>query len=322
MTTRNPYANIGHTRSQHKVAKYVAPNTQALATDAHLPSLTSLFRHSPIITVQAQVQDYTLAWAGRISCSLVLSTGHRISLHINRDKLPPEIGDGDWVHAKLLLGRGADSDHTLLQATTASVGSTDPTTAWLPVAAYLRNGHMHKLRALLSRMEPALQAIFMGVMSQMRVQQGFFSRIGAADHHGYPGGLFDYSVQAARTAWSQTPLSARERGIAALSCLLFDLGKVSDEWLRPDRERLQRALHPHPMTVPIVTKTLVHVKRMDADLVNQVHALLEGVAGGAGKGSPGIPPTLAQCVYAALVNTWALNVLCGGSAEVSQGGQA
>jgi hypothetical protein len=322
MTTRNPYANIGHTRSERKVANYVAPNTQALATDARLPSLTSLFRHSPIITVQAQVQDYTLAWAGRISCTLVLSTGHRISLHINRDKLPPEIGDGDWVHAKLLLGRGVNSDHTLLQATPASVGRTDPTTAWLPFAAYLRNGHMHKLRALLSRMEPALQAVFMGVMSQMRVQQGFFSRIGAADHHGYPGGLFDYSVQAARTAWSQTPLSARERGIAALGCLLFDLGKVSDEWLRPDRDRLQRALHPHPMTVPIVTKTLVQMKRMDADLVKQVHALLDGVASGAGKGSPGIPPTLAQCVYAALVNTWALNVLCGGRPEVSQGGQA
>jgi hypothetical protein len=74
--------------------------------------------------------------------------------------------------------------------------------------------------------------------------------------------------------------------------------------------------------VPIVTKTLVQVKRVDADLVKQVQALLEGVAGGAGKCSPGIPPTLAQCVYAALVNTWALNVLCGGGAEVSQGDQA
>jgi hypothetical protein len=337
MTRHNPFAGIGHTRTERSkrtpmrgAQQYGDGDTSQSDTQSHqamantaesvLPSLRMLFQNSPVITVLAQIQDCTLAWAGRISCTLLLSTGHCIMVHVSRDKLPPEMGVGDWIRAKLLLGRGADSDHTLLQATQVAMVDGDPTTSWLPVAAYLRNGHMHQLRTLLSQMEPAMQAIFMGVMSSMRVQQGFFSRVAAADHHGYPGGMFDHSVQAALTARSQTHLSARERGIAALVCLLFDLGKVSDAWLRPDRERLGHGLQPHPMSMALVSKALALVECMDADLVLQVRFLMQGICLPQQDGCAGTSLALQQCVYQSMVRAWQLNTLCGSNSGSQEGG--
>jgi hypothetical protein len=326
MTTRNPYANIGHTRTSRSQGGVSLKERAALqempaVAESKLPGLTRLFHHSPIITVLAQVQDYTLVWGGRISCTLLLSTGHRISLHTNRDKLSPEIGVGAWVHAKLLLGRGENSDHALLQATQVTIGDTDPTTAWLPVAAYLRNGHMHKLRMLLSGMEPAMQAVFMGVMSELRVQQGFLGRVSACDHHGYPGGLFDHSVCAAEAVWAQTQLSARERGIGALACLLFELGKASDALLRPDAGRLANGLSPHPMSLPIVDKTLLRIAPADPELAQQIRFLLQDAQVEL-ETLPTEMGTLQQCVYQAIADSWVAVPSVYGDLHSSRGGRA
>ena len=170
-----PFAHIGYTRparnsliadlARQLDGLVLQPATSRPAQPQTMESnLTQLYRQSPVITLLAQVQNWTLAWAGRISCNLCTSIGD-ITVHVNRDKLPIKIQDGSWVEAKLLLARSSDRSHTLLSTKEVSLEETDPTCAWLPTAAYANKSQMKRLQHLLTRMEPAAQAVFMGALA-------------------------------------------------------------------------------------------------------------------------------------------------------------
>ena len=93
------------------------PATGEFAPTSHSPDfiidLPALFRDMPVITVLGRVQDWTLHWAGRISCTLRLSIGS-ISVAANRDTLPLEIQDGSWVRARLELNEESSGPATTL----------------------------------------------------------------------------------------------------------------------------------------------------------------------------------------------------------------
>lgn len=166
-----------------------------------------------------------------------------------------------------------------------------------------------------------MQAIFMGVMSHVRVQQSYLRRVSASDHHGYPGGLFDHSVEAAEFALTAATLNARERGIAALVCLLFDIGKTSDPLLRPDADRLTTALTPHPLGPSQVERTLGVVERLDADLVAHVRMLMSGCVVSEFGQSDINPQAVWQVTQASILQAWKLDAHQQDSADSMMGGQ-
>lgn len=73
----------------------------------------ALFCNTAVITVLGCVHDWTLHWAGRISCTLRTSTG-AISVSANRDTLPLEIKDGSWLRARLELNQESFGPATTL----------------------------------------------------------------------------------------------------------------------------------------------------------------------------------------------------------------
>lgn len=263
-----------------------------------------LFGHSAVITVLGQVQDWTLQWAGRIHCTLRLSIGD-IPLSANRDSMPLEIGQGSWVRAQLLL-RPASSGATacLLSATHGKLIKGEPSTAWLPTQPYHRQAHMRRLRLLLSHMEPALQAIFMAVMGEAQIQKGFFTRLAASDHHSYPGGLFDCSIRAAELAYQQRDFSASERDLAALACLLFDLGKVLDPHYGADLGRGRLSLAPHAQTAGLLGRVLETLDSVEPELVAGLRSLLARCDWTEWLSPPGLMPSLKQRVHQCLQQAW------------------
>lgn len=60
----------------------------------------ALFCETSDITVLARVENWALGWAGRISCTLRLPSGC-IAVTANRETLPLEIQDGNWIRARL-----------------------------------------------------------------------------------------------------------------------------------------------------------------------------------------------------------------------------
>jgi hypothetical protein len=273
-------------------------------------NLPALFRHASVITVFGCIENWQLAWAGRISCTLRLSIGE-IPLFTHRGKLPLEIQNGSWVRARLMLPRGVagpDAQALLFEAVEVKLKKNDPTTAWWPTVECARPAHVVRLRRLLTRFEPSLQALFMAVMVDTRVQWGFYHRIAATDHHTYPGGLFDQSVAAAELVYQAQPhMDASERGVAALACLLFDLGKISDAHYAPDRYRDLSGMEPHPMTYRLVRMALERVSRFDPVLVNTVRSLLVKCDWTEWIGPPGIAKTPKQYVHGALLASWQLD---------------
>lgn len=282
---------------------YAEP-TPAASPSAFTVDTAVLFSGIAVITLLGRIEDWRLHWAGRISCTLCLPFGD-VPLTANRDTLPLEIQVGSWVRARLLLRHSAPP--LLLSATDVKMNRWDPTTAWLPTVPYHRAAHMRRLRVLLSRFEPSLQAIFMVVMANTQVQRRFFWRIAASDHHIYPGGLFDQSVKAAELAYQQTQLSQRARGLAALACLLFDLGKVSDDQFRPDRIRFSVGLAPHPDTDRHIRRALDAVSRFEPDLVESLRTLFDPCDWTEWLSPPGITPTLKQSVHQALQTSWSFD---------------
>ena len=132
---------------------------------------------------------------------------------------------------------------------------------------------MSQLRQLLSRLAPGPQAVFIVAMNDVDVQRHFFERVAASDHHCYPGGLFDQSVRAAELAHAQTYLNGRDRDLATLGALLFDLGKASDSSLAPDAPRLAQGIRPHPMTRPRLERALSAVQAIDPSLPKELRNL-------------------------------------------------
>jgi hypothetical protein len=234
--------------------------------------LAALIPKGSVFTAIGQVKNWQLGFAGRISCTLRLTAGD-LRLSANRDTMPLDIADGEWVRAKL-MHRHDDSPkmHVISAVTTHS----EPTTSWVPEASHHRHVAMNELRRLLSTLEPALQGVYMSVMLDRQVQRRFFWRPAAADHHCYPGGLFDQSVAAASLASRCDAIDADHRGIAALASLLFDIGKASDSRLQADGTRCWPELQPHHSTASrlksVATRLASSRPQLAADLVEMLSA--------------------------------------------------
>lgn len=300
----NPNAGKDAVISHHAAGS--APSRRAVHSDAYTLDPSALFRQTSVITVIGRVEDWRLEWAGRIRCTLCLSIGD-VPLAANRDTLPLEIQNGSWVRARLLLRPGSPGNATCLLGVTLVRPEQSAPTSWTPTVLFHRLEHMRRLRVLLSQLEPGLQAIFMAVMVNAQMQHGFFYRVAATDHHSYPGGLFDHSIEAAEWAYRQEHLGPRDRGIAALACLLFDLGKVSDDQIRPDRPRCGSTLEPHANTARHLACVLDRVPRIEPELVESLHALLARTDSKASPSWPSNTEALRQCVHQALQASWQLD---------------
>lgn len=233
----------------------------------------SLFPRGAVFTVIGQIHHWRLGWAGRIECGLRLSIGDLV-LHANRDTLPMEIGNGTWVRVKLMHRHEDDSAMQVLSAVATAPAPGE--TSWVPVSLYHRSAGMHELRRLLSSLEPGLQGLFMSLMLDRQVQRQFFWRLAAADHHCYPGGLFDQSVGAAAIANSAKHGNPHDRDLVTLASLLWDIGKVSDARLREDHSRGWPELQPHVTTPCRLKKPLELLAHSHPELAREFAALLAG----------------------------------------------
>lgn len=310
ISARAGLAGLGSSRAVFRTT----PHTTALTIDPNL-----LFPRHTVITVIGRIEDWTLTWAGRIHCTLCLSIGD-VPLRANRDSLPLDVQNGHWVRAKLMLRRGRSDPSgistLLLSSSLIRSHQTNPT-AWTPTVPFHRFDHMRRLYRLLSQLAPGQQAIFMAVMADSRIQQGFFLRIAATDHHTYPGGLFDCSIEAAELALRQVQLGIRERGLAALVCLLFDLGKLTDERYEPDRMRCHLGLAPHPNTARLLDVALDAVARFEPDLFVAMHQLLGPCDWTEWLSPPGIVPTLKQHIHQAIQQAWHIDPAISSSQDDS-----
>ena len=233
----------------------------------------SLFPKGVVFTVIGQVHHWHLGWAGRIECGLRLSIGD-LALRANRDTLPMEIGNGSWVRVKLMHRHDENSVMHVLSsvATVPAPGET----SWVPVSLYHRSAGMRELRRLLSTLEPGLQGLFMSLMLDRQVQRHFFWRPAAVEHHVFPGGLFDQSVDAATRAYAASYSNEHDRGLVTLASLLWDIGKVSDGKLREDHQRGWPELQPHAMTSRRLKRPLELLDQTHPALAQEFAALLAG----------------------------------------------
>ena len=231
----------------------------------------SLFPKGVVFTVIGQVHHWHLGWAGRIECGLRLSIGD-LALRANRDTLPMEIGNGSWVRVKLMHRHDENSVMHVLSsvATVPAPGET----SWVPVSLYHRSAGMRELRRLLSTLEPGLQGLFMSLMLDRQVQRHFFWRPAAVEHHVFPGGLFDQSVDAATRAYAASYSNEHDRGLVTLASLLWDIGKVSDGKLREDHQRGWPELQPHAMTSRRLKRPLELLDQTHPALAQEFAALL------------------------------------------------
>ena len=314
MNKQNNFSSLGYEEpSRNADVRTVTPGqasgtkrcSRAVLPSAFIIDPLLLFPDTSVITVLGRVEDWTLEWAGRIRCTLCLSIGD-LPLVANRDTMPLEIQNGSWVRARLMLRPSSHGSATRLLSVTVVRPEQPVPTSWTPTVACHRNDHMRRLRLLLSQLEPGLQSIFMAVMVNTLVQHGFLFRIAASDHHTYPGGLFDHSIEAAELAYQQEGFSDRERGLAALTCLLFDLGKVFDEQIRADRPRRLSGLEPHANTARCLAGALDSVARFEPELVVSLHRLFATCDWTEWIAAPGVPTTLKQSVHHALQESWQL----------------
>jgi hypothetical protein len=235
----------------------------------------SLFPVGTVLTVIGEVRDWKLGWAGRTQCRLVTSFG---DLHIraNRDTLSLDIGNGAWIRTKLLHRHEHDDKGSPYMRVLSAV-STIPSvgeTSWVPICLYHRAAGMRKLRLLLSTLEPGLQGLFMSVMIDRRLQRDFFWRPAATDHHCYPGGHFDQSLAAAELANQGQYSDARDRGLATIAGLVWDIGKMADQRLRGDFTRTWPELQPHKTTTLRMKRPLARLALSQPQLAAEVAALL------------------------------------------------
>ena len=252
------------------------PSATKLATDpcasAAVLDPATLIPKGSVFTVIGQVCNWRLGFAGRIQCTLRLTFGDLL-LSTNREALSIDtIGEGDWVRARFMHRH----DGTMQVIGAIAVKPTAGETSWVPVALYHRNVAMRELRRLLGTLEPALQAVFVAVTLDRQVQRRFFWRPAAADHHCYPGGLFDQSVAAATVASRSAYDKDRERGLATLASLLFDIGKATDMRLQADRPRCWPELHPHASTVARLSRTLSRLAQSQPFLAAEMAELIAG----------------------------------------------
>lgn len=216
-----------------------------------------------------RIGQWDLGFAGSISCTAHLSFGD-LPLNANRDTLPLDIRNGDW--ARLRLMRRHDGSVRLLGSSRIAPPGVEM--AWLPTVRHHRFTQLLRLRGLLGRLEPVAQALFVVAMAEPRVQGRFLMRIGALDQHCYPGGFFDQSVRAASNAFHSGYTSDRDRSVATLAALFFDIGKVREPAIGEDLPRLGPVLEPHPRSREVVKRACERIARFDADLTADLLAQL------------------------------------------------
>lgn len=248
-----------------------ATAAQPMHSDTAFPA--SLFPKGVVFTVIGHIHNWHLRWAGRIECGLRLSVGDLV-IRANRGTLPLEIGVGDWVRVKLMHRHDEDSAMHVLSAVATVPAHGD--TSWVPVSLYHRSAGMHELRRLLSKLEPGLQGLFMSLMLDRQVQRQFFWRPAASEHHVFPGGLFDQSVDAAARAYAASYSTEHDRGLVTLASLLWDIGKVSDGRLREDHQRGWPELQPHSITGRRLKRPLELLGQSHPALARGFAALLAG----------------------------------------------
>jgi hypothetical protein len=242
----------------------MTPAITAAAVD-----LNRLVPSGHITRLYGRLCSIKLGWAGRWRGILDTSIGE-VEFTANRDTFSLDIEPGSWVSVRL-MHRHIKGPPWVLSAHPAEAGGL---TAWLPDAECHRDVHLRRLRRLLGRLEPALQALFIAALPSASSQHRFFRRMAALDHHLYPGGLFDQSVEAAERAFGAWHPSERERGIATVAALLFDIGKLADPKLGPDFVRTGPALAPHPLTRIRASRACDAVEHIDPSLADIVRRLL------------------------------------------------
>lgn len=234
-----------------------------------------LFPKGAMFTVLGTINDWRPGQDGNISASLRLSVG-TLPIVARPEALTPAISNGGSACIIKLRRLHRDGGQVAYVLSATSVAPRKPgETSWWPTSLYHRHAAMQQLRRLLSTLEPGLQGIFISAMVDAQVQRRFFWRLGACDHHCYPGGLFDMSVAAARLAQQGAYDNERERGLSTLASLLFEIGKVFDERIEPDWVRLLPELQPHAQTSRRLQAPLLRVARMHPELASDFAQLLE-----------------------------------------------
>ena len=276
---------------------------KAMATS---PEVSCVLGRGSVTSVLGQVQRIELGWAGRRTCQLQLSIGS-LSIQANRETLPVDLQSGQWLKLRLLQTHGQESP-TVLSAKLAEPGVK---MAWLPSSLYHRSAHMQALRSLLLRLDPHMQAAFMIAMADPQLQRRFFWRVAAADHHAYPGGLFDQSVRAAELAFGTLAglpdSAAHERGVAVLLALFFDLGKAFDPTLARDGPRMVAGtgLGVHRLTAPRLQRALQGIERLQPSLADELRLLLKVTEFNV-TSLPAPLARVARAVHAAVKQSWIL----------------
>jgi hypothetical protein len=249
--------------------------------------VSSLFPRIGIATVKGRVSDCIITALGSAAFTLRMSFA---DVHV---AAPPEVLDGipeegDLLQVRLVQRRpGSCCPLSVIEAAPATQ-LYERETSWVADKSCMRVQHLASLRRLLSTLSPPLQAIFFGITVEPGVQRRLFSRIGAIDHHVYPGGLFDQSVRAAEMARLGWHASEEERQRATLAALLFDIGKVWDTRLEFDRPRTQAELAPHRLTVAGAARAVDAVGQSHPEAAQAVRVLLaseQDATGWAGMGS-------------------------------------
>lgn len=218
-----------------------------------------------------RIKSRKLKWAGQFVCAVETSVGDMF-VHGNRDVLL-NVEEGSWLVLRLHRHAGG------VQVRAIEPGSPLLPTAWLPDTDCHRREHLQRLRHLLGQLTPAMQAFFIAALPDGTSHRRLFERVAAVDHHVYPGGLFDQSVEAAEHAFGCSQLSERNRGIAALAAMLFDIGKLADPKLGLDFSREGPGLAPHPLTRVRALRACDAVEPLDAELSATLRRLLTAYDG-------------------------------------------
>lgn len=274
--------------------------TFPFTTPADDDGVLCVFRKGTVSVVLARIVRMEMGWAGRVRCRLKMSVGE-VTVSGNRETIPLSLNEGDWVRVRVMRRYTKESLHVMrMMPTSPNAGS-----AWLPAALCHRTAHLERLRALLAELEPAMQATFMAAMTDAQVQRRFFWRVAAGDHHCYPGGLFDQSVKAAELAFASTHSNEIERSVATMGALLFDLGKVFDDQLTNDGNRLRGVLLPHRLTRMRLQRAYDVAEAVQPGPAALLRAVLEANPGSA-IGGPPEAARLAHCVRSAVERAFGL----------------
>lgn len=238
------------------------------------PGIGALFTKGNVTTLLALVTAVDVGWARRMRLRLHSSLGH-LAVEGNLDQLPEDVQAGDWVRVRAMRRHG--EGETPLKLMRLMKCEPSCKAAWLPNALCHRLAHAERLRVLLSALEPSLQMVVMLALADPQVQRRFFWRVGAADHHSYPGGLFDQSVEAAELASLGGDEEPHVHSLAAVAALLFDLGKVGDDALADDWPRSvgpHISLAPHRLTLRRLQRAIERTRQLDEVRMDELQAVL------------------------------------------------